>query len=96
MKDVTIPLPHFLEEQFAEVEVKINGKKRRFNFRIESFPWEFDPLYEHDPNSQITAKIERLKQNIESYDKSWELIQIFAPAENAKRIQVLFRHREII
>jgi type I site-specific restriction endonuclease len=96
MKDVTIPLPHFLEEQIAEVEVKINGKKRKFNFRIESFQWESDPLYEHDPNSQITAKIERLKQNIESYDKSWELIQIFAPAENAKRIQVLFRQREII
>ena len=96
MKDVTIPLPHFLEEQIAEVEVKINGKKRKFNFRIESFHWESDPLYEHDPNSQITAKIERLKQNIESYDKSWELIQIFAPAENAKRIQVLFRQKEII
>lgn len=96
MKDVTIPLPNFLEEQIAEVEVKINGKKRKFNFRIESFPWESDPLYEHDPNSQITAKIERLKQNIENYDKSWELIQIFAPAENAKRIQVLFRQKELL
>ncbi len=96
MKDVTIPLPNFLEEQIAEVEVKINGKKRKFNFRIESFPWETFPVNENDPNSQITARIERLRKNIESYDKSWELIQIFAPAENARRIQVLFRQREIM
>lgn len=95
MKDVTIPLPHFLEEQIAEVEVKINGKKRKFNFRIESFPWEAIPVNEHDPNSQITAKIERLRKNIENYDKTWELIQIFTPTENAKHIQVLFRQRNI-
>lgn len=95
MKDVTIPLPHFLEEQIAEVEVKINGKKRKFNFRIESFPWETTTENEHHSSLQITAKIERLRKNIESYDKSWELIQIFAPRENAKHIQVLFRQREI-
>ena len=96
MKDVTIPLPHFLEEQIAEVEVKINGKKRKFNFRIESFPWGAIPGEERDPNSEITAKIERLRKNIEGYDKSWDLVQIFAPSENAKHIQVLFRQREII
>ena len=96
MKDVTIPLPNFLEEQIAEVEVKINGKKRKFNFRIESFPWEAEPAEILDANSEITAKIERLRKNIESYDKSWELIQIFAPRENAKHIQVLFRQREMI
>jgi len=95
MKDVTIPRPNFLEEQIAEVEVKINGKKRKFNFRIESFPWEAIRVNELDPNSQITAKIERLRKNIENYDKSWELIQIFAPTENAKHIQVLFRQRNI-
>lgn len=89
MKDVTIPLPNFLEEQIAEVEVKINGRKRKFNFRIESFPWDILPINEIDPNIQITARIER-------YDKSLELIQIFAPAENARRIQVLFRQRETI
>jgi hypothetical protein len=96
MKEVTIPLPNFLEEQIAEVEVKINGKKRKFNFRIESFPWGAIPGEDRDPNSEITARIERLRNNIESYNKSWELIQIFAPAENAKHIQVLFRQKEII
>ena len=96
MKDLTIPLPNFLEEQIAEVEVKINGKKRKYNFRIESFPWEAGSANEHDQNSVITTKIERLRYNIESYDKSWELIQIFAPTENAKHIQVLFRQRQMV
>ena len=42
MKDVNIPLPDFLEQQIAEIEVKINGKKRQYNFRVESFRWEPD------------------------------------------------------
>lgn len=86
MKDVTIPLVDFLEEQIAEVEVKINGKKRKYNFRIESFPWGTS-------DEDITNKINRLKENIESYGNEWELVQIFSPAEGAKHIQVLFKQK---
>ncbi len=40
MKEISIPLPDFLDKQIAEIEVKINGKKRLFNFKVESFRWE--------------------------------------------------------
>jgi len=93
MKDLTIPLENFLEEQIAEVEVKINGKKRKYNFRIESFPWEIEEELKNTAEDEIELKINRLRQNIESYDKSWELVQIFSPSENAKHVQVLFRQR---
>jgi hypothetical protein len=88
MKDVSIPLPEFLEQQIAEIEVKINGKKRQYNFRVESFRWE--------PDTEIWTveeKINRLRELIDQYNKSWELIQIFKPKEDSKFVQVLFRQR---
>ena len=89
MKEVSIPLPNFLEKQIAEIEVKINGKKRQFNFRVASFRWEPD---EEIWNSD--RKINKLKEEIENYDKSWELIQIFQPKEDSKFVQVLFRQKD--
>ena len=93
MKDLTIPLPNFLEEQIAEVEVKINGKKRRYNFRVESFPWE-ETVNDIENQDAISSKIINLRNELENYSKDWELIQIFTPRENAKNIQVLFRQRQ--
>ena len=46
-----------------------------------------------DDVSASLARIYRLKRSIESYDKNWELIQIFTPNENAQHIQVLYRKR---
>ncbi len=88
MKDVSIPLPEFLEQQIAEIEVKINGKKRQYNFRVESFQWEPDREV-----WTIDKKIQRLKELIDGYSKTWELIQIFKPKEDSKFVQVLFRQR---
>jgi hypothetical protein len=88
MKDINIPLPDFIEKQIAEIEVTINGKKRHYNFRVESFQWE--------PEAEkwtVDQKIERLREKIESYNKSWELIQIFKPKEDSKFVQVLFREK---
>ena len=89
MKDVSIPLPGFLDQQIAEIEVKINGKKRQYNFRVESFRWEPDNVV-----LPIDDKIKQLKEMIDNYSKDWELIQIFKPKENSKYIQVLFRQRK--
>jgi hypothetical protein len=90
MKEISIPLPDFLDKQIAEIEVKINGKKRQFNFKVEAFRWEPD-----EEVWLIEDRIKMLKQRIESYDKKWELIQIFRPKDNSKFVQVLFRHKEI-
>ncbi len=90
MKDVNIPLPGFLDQQIAEIEVKINGKKRQYNFRVESFRWE--------PDSErwtVEQKVTRLKESIDNYDRGWELIQIFKPKEDSKYVQVLFRQRKV-
>ncbi len=93
MKDLTIPLPNFLDEQIAEVEVKINGKKRHYNFRVESFPWE-DTVNSVEEQDIITSKIKNLRKELEEYSNEWELIQIFNPSENSKNIQVLYRQKQ--
>ncbi len=91
MKDVSIPLPDFVDRQIAEIEVKINGKKRQYNFRVESFRWEPD-----DEEWSVDDKIKLLQTELANYDKSWELIQIFRPKENSRFIQVLYGQRQFL
>jgi hypothetical protein len=95
MRDLCIPIPEFIEKQLMEVEVKIMGDKRKYNFRLESFDWEIENRSdEQNIQSDIDYKIQNLKKQIENYDKSWRLIQIFNPAPESKIIQVLFREED--
>jgi len=95
MKEICIPIQFLQEKDIADVEVKLAGKKIRYNFRIESFPWEvsgeFDAL--KDPLERSLARIYKLKSAIESYDKDWELIQIYNPGDHADHIHVLYRKK---
>jgi hypothetical protein len=100
MKEICIPIPHFGEHQIAEVEVTVNGKKKKYNYRVESFPWgleesEADLL---NNTSETQIKINHLRQLLDEYDDVWEIVQIFNPNESAKHIQVLFRqrHKELV
>ncbi|MBN1561999.1 hypothetical protein EH223_12910 [candidate division KSB1 bacterium] len=93
MRELCIPLPDFLDQQIANVEVTINGEKRKYNFRVESFLWEVNDESTTDENLRLEKRINRLKQNIESYDNNWRLVQIFKPAKESKHIQVLFRQK---
>jgi hypothetical protein len=40
MKEICIPIPYLKDNEIAEVEVTLAGKKIRYDFRVESFPWE--------------------------------------------------------
>lgn len=92
MNDICIPIPKFNENQIAEVIVTVNGERRHFNFRVESFPWS--SLSENENQSEATIRrIEQLRNNIEQYDEGWEIVQIYTPAGDAKFIQVLFRQK---
>ena len=96
LKDVCIPIPGFGEEEVAELHLKIGDRKISYDFRVESFPWDVeDELNNGDDDdvSRSLARIERLRNSINRYDKSWELIQIFNPRKNARYIHVLFRKK---
>lgn len=97
LKDLCIPIPGFGEEDVAELHLKVGDKHISYDFRVESFPWDVkDNLNgENDDDVSVSlARIERLRNAINKYDKTWELIQIFNPPENAKYIQVLFRKKK--
>lgn len=95
MKDLCVPIPNFGDEQFADIEIRLGKKRMNFNYRVVSFPWdaEDDLTAGNDELELSLARIYRLKKAIEGYDKNWELIQIYNPAENASNIQVLYRKK---
>ncbi len=96
MNQLCVPVPGITDNDIAEVIVMIKGKKIKYEFRIESFPWETDKTIADtkDPLAISLGKIYRLKQDIESYDKNWELIQIFNPTEGSDHVHVLYRKRQ--
>lgn len=96
MRDICIPVRNFEDDEIAEVTLTVGGKKIKYNFRVESFPWIADEKFSEGDDEEISEsllKIFKLKDSIKKYDKDWELIQIYTPNENAKSIQVLYRKR---
>ncbi len=95
MNELCVPIPGITENDVAEITVTIKGKKVKYDFKIESFPWEVDDglATADDSLTKSITRIYRLKRAIESYDKAWELIQIFNPSEKADHIHVLYRKK---
>lgn len=83
MPSISIQLPAIEADQQIEVEVKINGEKKSYHYRVEIFAWEqcIDPAEER-------AKC--LRRMISEYDPHWQLLQIGSPSE--KTIPIMFRH----
>jgi hypothetical protein len=84
MPSISIQLPAIEADQQIEVEVKINGRRKKYNYRVEIFAWEECP----DPAEERALCLKRIIQN---YDKNWQLIQIGSPTE--KTIPIMFRQR---
>ena len=93
MKDVSIPIPNFNENEPVELEVKVGKNKMKYYFRIVSFPWETYEDQEDESIGNSLFKINLLKKAIKNYDKGWELIQIYTPPKNAKKIEILYRKK---
>lgn len=93
MKDITIPLPDILDQELAEVEVTVAGKKQKYNFRLENFDWGLTDDNGKLLYNSLKDRVKELKRKIEDYNSEWELVQIFRPKPGAESIQVLFRHK---
>ncbi|MCI0493713.1 hypothetical protein L0Z72_01805 [candidate division KSB1 bacterium] len=74
MPNVSIQLPMIEADQSIEVTVTVNGKQKRFNYRIEIFPWSVC--------QEVVNKADCLRQVIQNYDQHWQLIQIGEATEN--------------
>jgi hypothetical protein len=82
MREIALSIPTLESEQNIDIEVKINGKRRRLHYRVEIIAWE-------DHGRPEEEKADVLKRVIRSYDRDWQLVQIGAPTD--KTIPIMFR-----
>jgi hypothetical protein len=80
---IGIEIPQLNEEQDIEVEVRVNGIKKQYNYRVEFSRWEDCP--------QPLDRAACIKHMIAVYDKEWELAHIGLPAE--EYIPITFRKK---
>ena len=81
MANINIQLPVIDAEHKIEIEVKVNGKMKRYHYRIELFEW--------DKCIEVENKAICLKSMIDDYDPNWKLVQIGEATD--KNISVMFR-----
>lgn len=84
MREVVLQIPTLETEQNIDIDVKINGKKRTLQYRVEIIEWRED-------DEETRDKVTYLRHVIKEHEKDWELIQIGVPTE--KEIPIVFRRR---
>lgn len=84
MSIIGIEIPKLGEEQDIQVEVKINGIKKQYNYRVEIFYWEECPYPTED-------RVECIKNLVHGYNKDWELAHIGIPTD--EYIPITFRKK---
>jgi hypothetical protein len=84
MPRIAIQLPPVEAEDKVEVEVTVNGKRRKFCYRIEIFAWEEYAEPEED-------RVGCLRRIIGNYDKDWRLVQIGEATD--REISIVFEQR---
>ncbi len=84
MREVVILIPDVDVEQNVEIEVRINGRKKTMQYRVELLRWEGN-------DDAPIDKVQVIKHKIQEYDKNWELIEVGAP--NKDNIPLMFRRK---
>ena len=85
MREIEVVIPDIEVEQNVEIEVRINGRKKTMQYKVElmSFEAEGSP-----PKDKVTV----LKHKISQYEKNWELVEIGAP-DTQNHIPLMFRKK---
>jgi len=84
MSEICIQVPQMDDYKVIEVEVKVNGEKKRYNYRVELLDWD-------GKFSSTEERIKFMRDMIKNYDPNWQLFQIGAPTE--KHVPIMFRQR---
>jgi hypothetical protein len=83
MPSINIQLPAMDAEHSVEIDVRVNGEKKKYHYRIEIFKWE--------GCEQTTSHAECLKDMIGKYDQDWRVVQIGGPTNHS--IPVMFKQK---
>lgn len=85
MREVVVLIPDVDIEQNVEIDVRINGRKKTMQYRVELLNWEGNDV----PPKE---KVQVLRHRIAEYDKDWELVEVGAPTD--ENIPLMFKKRE--
>ena len=80
MKEIVILVPDIDIEQNIEIDVRINGRKKTLQYRVELINWE---------GNNHENRVAVIKHKLNEYDKEWELVEIGAPS--GKEVPLIFR-----
>ena len=86
MSPIAIQIPEIQGEQEIEIEVKINGVKKQFNYRVEIFHWQ-------DCHMPLSERVECIKKILADYDQDWELYHIGMPTDEF--VPITFRKKRV-
>ncbi len=84
MREVVILIPDIDAEQNVEIDVRINGRLKTMQYRVELIDWEGNEV----PPKE---KVQVLRHHIDAYDKDWELVEVGPPTD--KNISLMFRKK---
>jgi hypothetical protein len=95
MREINIPIPNITDNEQVAIEVVLDKKNIKLFFRLEPVALDINQIDMELINKNLGSvyRVEKLKKVIENYDKSWELIQIFAPLEKTGNIHILYRKK---
>ena len=74
MREIVILVPDIEPEQNVEIDVRINGRKRTMQYRVELIRFE-------NEEGKLQDKVTVLRHKIAEYDKNWELVEVGAPCD---------------
>ena len=74
MRSIAVELPNVPGEHEIEVDVKINGIKRSYFYKVELFRWD-------DCDELPDSRVECIKKIVSEYDEEWELAHIGMPSK---------------
>lgn len=86
MSAIAIHIPQVSGEQEIEVEVKVNGKKMSYNYRVEVFYWA-------DCENPSEDRVDCMRQILDKYDANWELYTIGMPTDEL--VPITFRKKRV-
>ena len=84
MGAIAINIPQITGEQDIEVEVRINGEKKSYNYRVEVFHWA-------DCENPSEDRVDCIRQILGKYVPDWELYQIGMPTDEV--VPITFRKK---
>lgn len=86
MKEVAIQIPELEAEQNIEITIKINGKKRMMNYKVEIVEWEEDDV-------DKINRVQTIRRVLTENERDWELINVGTPTNDG--IPIMFRKKKV-